>query len=79
MPLFERVLADCEQLGPEHPATLASRGNLAGAYRDAGRLEQAVPLLERTLAGSERILGPDHSNTLASRTTLPTPAGPPGG
>ena len=28
-------------LGPDHPDTLASRGNLALAYRDAGRTEEA--------------------------------------
>ena len=30
LPLYERTLADCERvLGPDHPDTLASQGNLA--------------------------------------------------
>ena len=42
--LFERNLTDREQLlGPEHPNTLISRNNLAGAYQAAGRLPEAVP------------------------------------
>jgi len=35
------------------------------AYRDAGRTAKAIPLLERTLADSERVLGADHPNTKA--------------
>ena len=57
-------------LGPDHPDTLASRGNLAAAYLSAGRLEQAVPLFERTLTDRERVLGSDHPRTLASRGNL---------
>jgi tetratricopeptide (TPR) repeat protein len=65
------LLADQEQiLGPDHPDTLASRNNLALAYRDAGRAAEAIPLHERTLADRERILGPDHPETLASRNNL---------
>jgi hypothetical protein len=44
-------------LGQTHPFTLGSRNNLAGAYRDAGRLTEAIPLFERTLADRERVLG----------------------
>ena len=53
---------------PRHsgpPATTSPPPTLA-----AGRLEQAIPLLERTLADCERILGPDHPDTLASRNNL---------
>ena len=57
-------------LGPNHPDTLVSRGNLAAAYLSAGRLEQAVPLFERNLTDRERVLGPDHTRTLASRGNL---------
>ncbi len=62
--LHERVL------GRDHPGTLTSRGNLAGAYRAAGRLGEAVPLLEGTLADHVRVLGPDHPDTLTSRGNL---------
>src|ERR1019366_15570 len=55
------VLADCERLlGPDHPDTLTSRNNLAGAYGSAGRLREAIALYERNLADCERLLGPDH-------------------
>ena len=62
------LLADSERvLGETHPDTLTSRSNLAGAYQAAGRLAEAIPLLERTLADRERVLGETHPDTL----TLP--------
>ena len=67
----EPLLADHERvLGPDHPDTLASRNDLAEAYRDAGRAAEAIPLHERTLADRERVLGPDHPDTLQSRNNL---------
>ena len=59
-----------EALGPDHPRTLPARGNLANAYRSAGRLEQAIDLFERTLADRERVLGADRPDTLTSRNDL---------
>ena len=45
-PAVGRTLADRERvLGPDHPDTLSSRNNLAVAYRAAGRLTDAIPLL----------------------------------
>ena len=80
IPLLERTLADYERvLGPDRPDTLLSRSNLAYAYHTTGRLDEAIPLsertlaiplLERTLADCERVLGPDHPDTLASRNNL---------
>jgi tetratricopeptide (TPR) repeat protein len=65
------LVTDSERLlGPDHPDTLASRTNLANAYRDAGRTAEAIELHERTLADRERLLGPDHPDTLASRNNL---------
>jgi tetratricopeptide (TPR) repeat protein len=67
----QRALADCERvLGAEHPDTLASRNNLAYAYRSAGRVQEAIPLFERTLAECVRVLGADHPQTLTSRSDL---------
>ena len=57
-------------LGPDHPDALASRNNLAGAYREGGRLIEAIALFERVLADSIRILGKEHPDTLASRNNL---------
>ena len=55
---------------PDHPDTLASRNNLAGAYREAGRLEEAIALFEQVLTDRTRVLGEDHPDTLASRNNL---------
>ena len=56
--------------GPSTPTRLTCRGDLAHAYLTAGRLTEAVPLYERTLAGREWALGPDHPDTLTSRGNL---------
>ncbi|MCF1511698.1 tetratricopeptide repeat protein [Streptomyces glomeratus] len=58
------------RLGEDHPDTLASRNNLAGAYRAAGDLGRAIPLYEQTLTDSRRVLGEDHPATLISRNNL---------
>ena len=50
-------------LGPDHTRTLTARGNLAGAYRSAGRLKEAIDLFEQTLADTLRVLGPDNPDT----------------
>ncbi|MFF2674375.1 tetratricopeptide repeat protein [Streptomyces niveus] len=69
--MHERVLADRERtLGPDHPATLNARNNLAVSYSDAGRLQDALHLHERVLADRERALGPDHPATLGARNNL---------
>jgi len=47
-----------------------SRSNLADAYRAAGRLAEAIPLHEQTLADRLRVLGADHPSTLMSRSNL---------
>ncbi|MDR0848899.1 MAG: tetratricopeptide repeat protein, partial [Propionibacteriaceae bacterium] len=57
-------LADMERvLGSDHPSTLASRNNLAGAYESAGRLGEAISLFEAALVDRERVLGSDHPDT----------------
>ena len=42
----------------------------SAARLKGGRLEEAIGLLERTLADRERVLGADHPQTLASRNNL---------
>ena len=68
--LTDSVTQACDVLGPHHPDTLASRNNLAGTYRDAGRLDKAIALYEQNLEDSIRVLGPDHPSTLTSRFNL---------
>ncbi|MFG3135068.1 FxSxx-COOH system tetratricopeptide repeat protein [Streptomyces sp. NPDC048211] len=71
VPLFEAVLAQCEQvLGDTHPDTLKNRNNLANAYQDVRDLGRAVPLHEVTLAQSEQVLGDTHPDTLMRRNNL---------
>ena len=57
-------------LGADHPDTLTSRNNLAGAYRAAGDLGRAIPMYEQALADRLRVLGADHPDTLTSRNNL---------
>ena len=68
--LTDSVTRAGDILGPAHPSTLTSRNNLAGAYCDAGRLDEAVTLYEQTLEDRTRILGPHHPDTLTSRNNL---------
>jgi hypothetical protein len=65
------VLAARERLfGADDPRTLASRNNLASAYRATGRAADAIGLFEKNLAACERLFGADHPRTLASRHSL---------
>jgi tetratricopeptide (TPR) repeat protein len=65
------LVADCARvLSDSHPRTLASRSDLANAYREAGRLNEAMPLLERNLKDVEQVLGASHPNTLIARNSL---------
>ena len=68
--LTDSVTQTCDVLGFGHPGALASRNNLARAYQDAGRLDEAITLYEETLEDRVRILGSDHPDTLASRNNL---------
>lgn len=56
--LLERNLADRGRLlGTDHPDTLSTRGNLAIAYRDAGRTAEATALSIRHHDADDRIGG----------------------
>ena len=67
----EPLTQDLERLlGPDHPDTLNSRNSLAAAYLAAGRVAEAIPLFEQTLAVRQRTLGPDDPETLTSQNNL---------
>ncbi|MDU5163040.1 MAG: tetratricopeptide repeat protein, partial [Actinomyces sp.] len=69
--LFEQVLPDrIRVLGEDHPDTLSSRNNLAGAYHAMGRLEEATTLFEQVTKDCARILGEDHALTKTVRENL---------
>ncbi|VEI16001.1 tetratricopeptide repeat protein [Actinomyces viscosus] len=68
--LAESVTQTVDALGPDHPNSLASRNSLAGAYRNVGRLNEAIDLFEQNLEDRTHILGPNHPHTLTSRGNL---------
>jgi hypothetical protein len=57
-------------LGPEHPATLTARGNLASWTGQAGDPAAARDLFAALLPAFERVLGPEHPATLTARGNL---------
>ena len=57
-------------LGVEHPYTLTSAKNLAGALKAQGEFPEAVRILRETLEVRRRALGAEHPNTLASASNL---------
>jgi tetratricopeptide (TPR) repeat protein len=69
--IAEDLAENCASiLGPDHPDTLCTRGNLANAYQAAGRTAEAITLNEQNLADFQRVLGPDHPHTLGTRHNL---------
>lgn len=70
-PLLRQVISiRAEKFGPEHPATLESRNNLANAINALGRHAEAETEHREVLRLHERILRPNHPSTLASRNNL---------
>ncbi|WP_169813349.1 tetratricopeptide repeat protein [Nocardia vaccinii] len=68
---YEKILVDRERaMGPLHRHTLISAGNLARAYREAGRSSQAIDVYERVLTDSENTFGPQDLDTLIFRGSL---------
>ena len=59
-----------DQVGEDHPDTLASASNLARTLFGLGDYRQARALDEETLARYRRVLGEDHPSTLASASNL---------
>jgi tetratricopeptide (TPR) repeat protein len=69
--MFEAVLeAQKTKLGPDHPNTLTSQGNLASAYRAAGNIDRAMPLYESALTGLRGKLGGDHPVALSAQANF---------
>jgi len=57
-------------LGAEHPDTLSTRDNWAGALMREGKNADAEKEYRDVLAIRLRVLGPDHPDTLATRRNL---------
>lgn len=68
---FEAALAlDRENLGEEHPGTLATMNNLAVSFKALGYLTGARTLQDQILEILERVLGREHPDTLSARNNL---------
>lgn len=59
-----------QQLGVDHPDTLAARGQLAHWCGEAGDAAGAVAVLEELLSDEARVLGEVHPNALGTRHEL---------
>ncbi|KAK5202667.1 hypothetical protein LTR41_011588 [Exophiala xenobiotica] len=53
-------------LGEEHPETLTSMNNLAGALSSQGEYEEAEEMHRKTLQLSRKVLGDDHPSMMVS-------------
>jgi hypothetical protein len=62
--------AALRRLGPDHPDTLATRGQLAGWRARVGDTAGAVAVFEELLTDLLRVLGPEHPDTLTTRGNL---------
>jgi len=60
------------EIGADDPFTLTCRHNLAIAYQQASRYDEAIALYEKNLTDREQILGGDDPATLTSRNNLAT-------
>ena len=68
---MQRSLALRKQhLGPDHPDTITSMNDLAGACQAAGKLDLALPLFEEMLKVWKAKLGPDHPDTAGTMASL---------
>lgn len=57
-------------MGPDHPDTLATRGNIALALRASGRLKEAEAEHRAVVEAMTRVLGAEYPDTLAGRGSL---------
>ena len=68
---FQRVRSlRTAELGPDHHETLATMNNLAVAYLNAGRVDDAIRLQADVLELVRVKQGPDHAETLTSMSNL---------
>ena len=53
-------------LKEEHPSTLTSMANLASTYRNQGRWDEAIELIQVVVNLRTKTIGPNHPDTLVA-------------
>ena len=71
----EVLAAEREVLGPRHPRTLTTMGNLASTLRELGKPAEAEAMEREVLAARRELLGPRHPDTLATMNNLASTLG----
>jgi tetratricopeptide (TPR) repeat protein len=59
-----------KSLGADHPDTLVAANNLAGAYRDTGKIPEAIALFREVHQKRADLLGAEHEDTLTTLNNL---------
>ena len=71
VPILESAIARrTAEAGPDDLLAINARNRLAGAYKRAGRLDEAEAIYTDVLARRTRLLGPTHVDTLIARYNL---------
>ncbi|KDO22627.1 hypothetical protein SPRG_21109 [Saprolegnia parasitica CBS 223.65] len=68
--LRRALLVQEETLGPDHTSTRSTVSRLTNALLNTGDVVRALPMAERLVASSERILGPLHDTAIFDKITL---------
>lgn len=58
------------ELGPEHPTTVVTLGNMANFLSDQGQHARAAAMLERVVRATRRMFGAVHPETRVARKNL---------
>jgi tetratricopeptide (TPR) repeat protein len=66
----EKLAVQQRVLGADHPRTLNTANNLAGALYAQGKYSEAATMIRETFAVKQRVLGADHPSTLRTATNL---------
>lgn len=57
-------------LGPDHPTTLATRGNLLYCRANTGEVTNTLTTFDQLLADQKRVLGTNHPLTARTRANI---------
>eukprot|EP00729_Bicosta_minor_P032494 gene32494-biopygen5412 len=69
--MLREVLAiQLQMLGPEHPDTLSTKGNISRTHFSQGKDAEALPLARESYRGCTKVDGPEHPRTLTAASHL---------